>query len=173
MGRDTQCVTTREPTGGAYGRRIRAMAKGSQRVAPEEELRWFVEDRREHVSRVIAPALARGEIVLSDRYYLSTVTYQGARGLDWAAILAQSEAEFPNPDLVLLLEIDPSLGLARVSARGAGAEPAFEEKDFLARVARLYHELPCTYLERLDARGEPERVREAVSEVVRRRLGLP
>ncbi|HTF36348.1 MAG TPA: dTMP kinase [Myxococcota bacterium] len=166
-------VTTREPTGGAYGRRIRAMAKGSQRVAAEEELRWFVEDRREHVSRVIAPALARGEIVLSDRYYLSTVTYQGARGLDWAAILAQSEAEFPNPDLVLLLEIDPSLGLARVSERGAGAEPAFEEKDFLARVARLYHELPCTYLERLDARGEPERVREAVGEVVRRRLGLP
>jgi dTMP kinase len=164
---------TREPTRGAHGRRIRAMAKGNQRLAPEEELRWFMEDRREHVSGVIAPALARGEIVLSDRYYLSTVTYQGARGLDWAGILAQSEVEFPIPDLVLLLEIDPSLGLARVSKRGGGAEPAFEERGFLERVAQLYHELPCAYLERLDARGEASRVREGVSEVVRRRLGLP
>jgi dTMP kinase len=166
-------VTTREPTDGAYGRRIRAMAKGAPRLAPEEELRWFMEDRREHVSAVIAPALARGEIVLCDRYYLSTVAYQGARGLDWAAILAQCEAEFPIPDLALLLEIDPSLGLARVRERGGRAEPAFEEKEFLARVAQLYHELPCSYLERLDARGEAERVREAVNGVVRRRLGLP
>ena len=149
------------------------MAKSDSRLAPEEELRWFMEDRREHVSGVIAPALARGEIVLSDRYYLSTVAYQGARGLDWTAILAQCEAEFPIPDLALLLEIDPSLGLARVRERGGRAEPAFEEREFLACVAQLYHELPCSYLERLDARGEPERVREAVSQVVRRRLGLP
>jgi dTMP kinase len=166
-------VTTREPTDGAYGRRIRAMAKGHERLAPDEELRWFMEDRREHVSGVISPALARGEIVLSDRYYLSTVTYQGARGLDWAALLAQNEAEFPIPDLVLLLEIDPSQALARVRERGANAEPAFEEGSFLAHVAMLYHELPCVYLERLDARSEPERVRKTVSEVVRRRLGLP
>jgi dTMP kinase len=149
------------------------MAQGHERLAPDEELRWFMEDRREHVSGVISPALARGEIVLSDRYYLSTVTYQGARGLDWAALLAQNEAEFPIPDLVLLLEIDPSRALARVRERGGRAEPAFEEKSFLARVAALYHELPCVYLERLDARSAPERVREAVSEVVRRRLGLP
>jgi len=166
-------VTTREPTDGAYGRRIRRIAKGRQPVPPEEELRWFVEDRREHVSGVIAPALARGEIVLSDRYYLSTVTYQGARGLDWAAILAQSEAEFPIPDLALLLEIDPSLGLARVRERGGRREPAFEESAFLAHVAELYHALPCSYLERVDARGEPERVCEAIRQLVRRRLGLP
>jgi len=165
-------VTTREPTDGAYGRGIRKIAKGQQPLPPEEELRWFVEDRREHVSGVIAPALARGEIVLSDRYYLSTVSYQGARGLDWASILAQSEAEFPIPDLALLLEIDPPLGLARVRERGGAREPAFEESTFLARVAELYHALPCSYLERVDARGEPESVREAIRQVVRRRLGL-
>jgi len=165
-------VTTREPTEGRYGRRIRAMAKGGKRPLPEDELSWFLEDRREHVREVIAPALARGEIVLSDRYYLSTVTYQGARGLDWQALLAQCEAEFPIPDLVLLLEIDPSQGLARVRARGARAEPAFEETTFLARVAELYRALSCPYLERIDARRAPEAVRDAVGAVLRRRLGL-
>jgi dTMP kinase len=165
-------VTTREPTDGAFGRRIRAVAKGHEPPAPEEELRWFTEDRREHVSGVIAPALDRGEIVLCDRYYLSTVSYQGARGLDWAAILARSEAEFPIPDLALLLEIDPAQALARVRERGR-SEPLFEQADFLARVATLYRELPCAYLERLDGRREPDQVRDAVGEVVRRRLGLP
>ena len=165
-------VTTREPTDGAFGRRG-LMAFGDRPdAAPEEELRWFTEDRREHVSGVIAPALDRGEIVLCDRYYLSTVSYQGARGLDWAAILARSEAEFPIPDLALLLEIDPAQALARVRERGR-SEPLFEQADFLARVATLYRELPCAYLERLDGRREPDQVRDAVGEVVRRRLGLP
>jgi dTMP kinase len=166
-------VTTREPTDGAYGRRIRAMAKGHERLAPEEELRWFLEDRREHVSDLIAPALARGEIVLSDRYYLSTVAYQGARGLDWKAILARSEAEFPIPKLALLLEIDPSQALARIRDRGEGREPAFEEKGFLSRVAEIYRELRCAYLERLDGRLAPEQVHERVGEATRRRLRLP
>jgi dTMP kinase len=165
-------VTTREPTDGAFGRRIRAMAKGQEPPLPEEELRWFMEDRREHVSGVIVPALARGEIVLSDRYYLSSVSYQGARGLGWAGILARSEAEFPIPDLAVLLEIDPRQALARVRERGR-TEPLFEQADFLARVAALYRELPCAYVERIDGRREPEQVREAVGEVVRRRLGLP
>ena len=65
----------------------------------------------DHVRELIRPALAEGRIVLCDRYYLSTVAYQGARGLDAAAILRKSEAEFPVPDVVLLLEIDPAAGL--------------------------------------------------------------
>jgi dTMP kinase len=120
-------VVTAEPTDGEFGRRIRAMASGSApAVAPEEELRWFVEDRREHVAGCIAPALAAGRPVLTDRYFLSTVAYQGANGFDAERILAESEAEFPIPDLVLLLELDVETALARVQARGARLEGAFE-----------------------------------------------
>ena len=139
-------VVTAEPTEGEYGRRIRAMARGSApAVAPEEELRWFVEDRREHVARCIEPALAAGRHVLTDRYFLSTVAYQGANGFDPARILADSEAEFPIPDLVLLLELDVETALARVHARGARVEGIFEARDRLARVAQIFHGVERAY----------------------------
>ena len=111
--RATGCdvVTTREPTEFPSGQRIREMARSGELLEPEEELRWFVEDRRVHVDQVIRPELRANRIVLTDRYYLSTVAYQGARGLDYEKILGDSEAEFPIPDLVLLLEIDASSAL--------------------------------------------------------------
>ena len=77
-----EVIPTKEPTDGPVGRRIREMARSQTRVTPEQELEWFMEDRREHVSEVVEPGLAAGAIVLSDRYWLSNVAYQGARGLD-------------------------------------------------------------------------------------------
>lgn len=167
-------VVTAEPTDGEYGRRIRAMARGAApRVAPEEELRWFVEDRREHVARCIKPALAGGRPVLTDRYFLSTVAYQGANGLDADQILARSEAEFPIPDLVLLLELDVDAALARVRARGAKLEGAFEVRDRLVRVAEIFRSIERTYITRLDASAGVEAVALAIAAQVREQLDLP
>jgi dTMP kinase len=149
------------------------MARSGARVAPEEELAWFVADRREHVEREIEPALAAGRIVLSDRYFLSTVAYQGARGLDPERLLADAEADFPLPDLALVLEIPPSAGLARVGARGGVAEPAFEDAAFLAAVAAIFRDLARPYLAHVDASGPVDGVRRAVAACVRERLGLP
>jgi dTMP kinase len=165
-------VVTREPTDGPWGRRIREMARSGERVAPEEELRWFSEDRREHVDTVISPALAAGRVVLSDRYWLSTVAYQGARGLDWREILARSEAEFPVPDLVLLFVIDPELGLERVRARGGAVEHAFERPAYLAKVAEIFAGIDRPYIARLDASPPPESVRVAALARIRERTGL-
>jgi dTMP kinase len=169
---DHDVVVTREPTDGPWGRRIREMARSDEPIAPQEELRWFTEDRREHVDSVIAPALAAGQIVLSDRYWLSTVAYQGARGLDWRGILARSEAEFPVPDLALLFVIDPERGLARVRARGAAWDPAFERADYLTRVAEIFADLDRPYIARLDASPAPERVHAAALACTRERLDL-
>jgi dTMP kinase len=166
-------VVTREPTDGEYGRRIREMAARGSPPPPEEELRWFVEDRREHAQRVLRPALAQGRVVVTDRYTLSSVAYQGARGLDWRRILAEGEAEFPRPDLVLLLEIDPADGLARARARGRHIDAAFETADFLARVAAIYAAIDRDYVERIDAGQPPDAVAAAVWRSVTRRLGLP
>jgi len=165
-------VTTHEPTDGAHGRRIREMARARAALEPAEELRWFVEDRREHVAQVIAPALAAGRVVLTDRYTLSSVAYQGARGLDWREILAESEAEFPLPDLALIFEIAPDVGLARVRARGAPLEHAFEREEFLAKVARIFRALPCAYVARIDAAAPSDAVAAAVRDCVRERLAL-
>ena len=165
-------VTTREPTEFPSGQRIREMARSGEELEPEEELRWFVEDRRAHVDEVIVPALRADRIVLTDRYYLSTVAYQGARGLDYEQILADSEDEFPIPDLVLLLEIDPQIAFERVHARGSVIEGVFEQREFLSRVASVFDALDCTYLERVPGDGEPSQIEAIVAERVRERLGL-
>jgi dTMP kinase len=165
-------VTTSEPTGFPSGQRIREMARSGKPLAAEQELRWFVEDRRVHVAEVIAPALRAGQIVLTDRYFLSTVAYQGARGLDYEQILADSEAEFPIPDLVVLLEIDPEKALERVHARGSELEGVFEQREFLERVASVFDALDCPYLERVPGDGEPGPIEASIAERVRERLSL-
>ena len=151
---------TREPTDGPHGRRIRTLARSPTGVPPEQELQLFLEDREQHVRECIAPALAEGRLVLTDRYFLSTVAYQGARGLDWRALLADSEARFPIPDLVVCLELPPEVGLARVRARGGVAEPAFEREGFLTRVAEIFSAIDRPYLHRIDA-NRPESVVQA------------
>ena len=167
-----EVVTTREPYDCPAGQRIRELAQRHVPVPAAEELALFVEQRRVHVRERIAPALARGAVVLSDRYFLSTVAYQGARGLDPARLLMESEAEFPLPDLALLLVLAPELGLARVTARGGTPEPAFERADFLARVREIFDALERPYLERVDAAGPPDAVEARIAEAVQRRLGI-
>lgn len=155
-------LLTREPTDGTWGRRIRAMARSGRPLAPAEELRWFVEDREQHVRERIAPALSAGRLVITDRYFLSTIAYQGARGLDWHALLAESEARFPLPDLALYLELPVEQGLARVRERGGVAEPAFERADYLAEVAGIFRAIDRPYFERIDARASESGVHAAL-----------
>jgi dTMP kinase len=153
---EMDCTLTREPTNGKMGTRIREMLRSGEVVPPSEELRWFMEDRAEHVETVIEPALAAGHWVLTDRYYLSTVAYQSAHGLDAKQILQDSERAFPIPDLALLFEIDAAAGLGRVSARGEPTDPAFERIDYQRAVAAEFAALDLPYIERIDAdRPEP------------------
>lgn len=165
-------VRTREPYDCEAGRRIRAMARGGEAVSAEQELAWFWEQRREHARDVLLPALEAGSIVLCDRYFLSTVAYQGARGFDAARILRESEAAFPIPDLVLLLEIDPDVGLGRVQGRGEPHEPRFEERRYLQSVAAVFAGIQRAYVERIDASGSVAAVAAAVEHAVKQRLGL-
>lgn len=168
-GRDV--VATREPTEGPYGTRIREMAQSGRAVAPEQELDWFMADRREHVDSVIEPALSRGAVVMTDRYFLSTAAYQGARGLGAEAILRDAEARFPVPDLALLFELSVDVALGRVRARGGPAEPVFEEARFLERVRSEFAAIERPYVIRIEADAVEERVAERCERAVRR--GLP
>ena len=168
-GRDV--VVTGEPTTGPTGRRIREMARSGTALAPAEELRWFIEDRRVHVREVIEPALAAGRWVVTDRYFLSTVAYQGARGLDYAQILADSESEFPVPDLVVLLEIDPTSALERIRSRGGVIEEVFERQDFLEAVARVFDGIDRPYVERFAAETTPDELEAEIFRRVMARFG--
>ena len=165
-------VQTSEPTDGPIGRRIRAMLRSGEAVSKELELEWFMEDRREHVCDLIEPALREGRVVVTDRYYLSTVAYQGARGHDAVAILRDSEAEFPIPDLVVLLEVDPQAGLDRVRARGGIVEDVFERIEFQQHVADQFAALTCSYIARIDGRRDANAVARDVASCIASTIGL-
>ena len=164
--RGLEVVVTREPTDGPWGRRIREMARSGEPVAPEIELEWFFEDRREHMREVVEPALLAGRVVLSDRSYISTVAYQGARGLDPMKILADSQAEFARPDVILLFEISAKEGLARVHERGGESEPVFENLEFLERVAAIFESLELDGLRRIDASRSEDEIAVEVSRIL-------
>ena len=154
--------TTREPTDGKYGSRIRQLSSQAAPLSLEEELDLFIEDRKEHIRELIAPALARGEVVISDRYYLSSVAYQGARGLSPADLLARNEALFPPPTAAILLEVSADRGLDRVRTRGESRNLAYERADFLTQVVEIYAGLDRPYLVRVPGDDPPAVVHEAV-----------
>ena len=165
--RGANVVETKEPTNGPVGKRIREMAQSGNAVAPEEELAWFIEDRREHVRDKLEPELAKGSIILCDRYWLSTVAYQGARGFATDEIMRNSEAEFPIPDLALIFEITADEGLARVNARGGVSEPVFEEIEFQKKVEKNFAALERGWIVRVNARPAVEVIHDDVVDRVR------
>ncbi len=130
-------IETREPTTGPYGLKIRGLFQNRQQVSREQELELFVQDRRQHVEECILPALAQGEIVLTDRYYFSTVAYQGAAGCDPAVIFARNSFA-PEPDLVLLLTMSAEESVARIRELRGEVLNDFEQLDQLKKVATLF-----------------------------------
>jgi dTMP kinase len=161
-------TTSREPTDGPHGRALRESAR-TGRLAPEAELELFLKDRHEHVTNLIKPALGRGEIVILDRYYLSTAAYQGARGIDPQKIIAANEAFAPVPDLVLLLDLDPTAGHERIGARG-GAPDGFEGAVYLADVRRIFLGFNRPFIRRIDAAGNPDDVERECRDLLRQAL---
>jgi dTMP kinase len=152
--RGLRVVTTREPTDGQYGRKIRELYKNRKSVTPEEELALFLDDRREHVAQVIDPALASGQVVLTDRYYHSTAAYQGAAGHDPQKIIAENELFAPVPDMVILLEVPVSLGVHRVQKLRGETLNDFEQEETLARVAGIFAGLRGGNIRRIDGTGD-------------------
>jgi dTMP kinase len=175
--RGRRCILTREPGGTGLGKKIRALLLHPENtgMAPETELLLYMADRAEHISIVIRPALADGKAVLCDRFFDATLVYQGvARGLalEWAARL--HELVFPGltPDLTLLLDLPPEVGLVRARRQlekgGRSAqESRFENEDldFHRRVREGYLELARREPERfrlIDAAQDEDRVREDI-----------
>jgi len=132
----------KEPTSGQWGQKIRELAlNGRHRVSAEEELDLFVADRRENVSKNILPALWDRRVVLMDRYYFSSIAYQGALGLDPLEIRKQNEEFAPVPDVVVLLDVTPRIGIARIQD-GRGERPNhFEGEQYLEKVRQVFRRL--------------------------------
>lgn len=141
-------VTTREPTDGTFGRKIRELYVNRGNFTKQEELELFLADRREHVRELLLPALQSGKIVLCDRYYLSTAAYQGANGFDPEEILHQNEFA-PTPDIALLFEIPVETSLRRITEGRGDKLNAFEQAETLTQVSRIFATLDLPYIRRI------------------------
>ncbi len=163
-------VITKEPTSGSWGKKIRESAR-TGRMSVQDELEAFLFDRQEHVQDVLRPALAEGKVVIVDRYYFSTVAYQGARGLDPAELL-RLNAFAPEPDILVVLDVPPEVGLQRVRERGDVADQ-FEREDELRKAREIFRNLQLPYLHLMDGTLPVDTLTDDIGRLLFARLGTP
>jgi dTMP kinase len=152
-------LLTAEPSDGPVGQIIRSL---TTRLEAEEETRLCTEDRRDHVERVILPALVEGRTVICDRYVHSSVAYQGARGVDQAAILSAQRPFAPQPDVIFLLEIPAEIALARIGSARCGRFSAFEVRQDLEAVDAVYRRIADPVIRRIDGTGSLESIHSII-----------
>lgn len=164
-----EVVLSREPTDGPWGKKLRESAS-TARLSPADELEYFLKDRRQHVEELIKPALAAGKVVILDRYYFSTMAYQGARGFDPQEIRRRNEAFAPVPDLLLILDLDVDAALERIGVRGDTANE-FEKRENLERCREIFLSLKDeAFSQVVSSEGTLDEVASEVREVVESRL---
>ncbi len=154
-----------EPTLGIYGQKIRELLK-TKKADPYELLEFFLKDRREHVEKLILPALKKGKVLLLDRYYLSTLAYQGEEET-FLELLKQNETFAPLPDLVIYLELEPEEALKRIHHRNQTLH-LFEREGELKRIAFNYHKiLPLFNYEAVSAWKSVETLLEEIKAILK------
>ena len=165
LARGREVVRLREPGGTPISEKIRALLldPANAEMSPECELLLYEASRAQLTRQVIEPALARGAVVLCDRYYDSTYAYQaGGRGLDETLVRQSNVLGSCGrvPDRTLVLDLDPALGYARATAAGADRMEAeglaFQERVRAADL-RLASEEPAR-VRVVDASGEKDAV---------------
>lgn len=139
-----EVVRTREPGGTLLGRTLREILLHGEDLDARTEALLYATDRAHHVASLVRPALVRGAVVLTDRYLDSSVAYQaGGRALDPAEIerLSLWATDGLLPDLTVLLDVDPAVGLGRLTRapdrleRAGGGFHARTRRAFLDRAA--------------------------------------
>jgi len=160
----------KEPSDGQYGREIRKLASQGQRLDPEKEYQLFILDRKENVKNNILPSLTRGEMIILDRYYFSTIAYQGALGLSETRVREENESFAPRPDIVIILELPVDEALKRVTqSRGTKAD-SFETRDYLIRVKSIFDSFKDNNIIRVDASQSSQEVAREIMDQLSKRV---
>lgn len=167
-----EVVATREPGGTPLGEKLRALLLAEPMHLETETLLMFAA-RREHLDKLIQPALAAGKWVVSDRFTDATYAYQGGgRGVAKAKILALEAWVHPDlqPDLTLIFDLDPDTAAQRLGGTGQAPDRfELENRAFFIAVRQAYLERAQADLQRvrlIDASGSREQVRQQLMAVL-------
>ena len=160
--RQIECVATRQPGGTPIGETIRSILldPANSALKPMTELLLYMADRAQHIFELIKPCLEAGKTVVCDRYFDATLVYQGfARGLSIELIGELHKLLFDDlkPDVTLLLDLSPQLGLGRAWQQLATGQRSDDESRFEAEKVAFHEKVRAGYLEL--ARLEPDRFR--------------
>ncbi|MHB8568504.1 MAG: dTMP kinase [Nitrososphaerales archaeon] len=164
-------IVLKEPTVGEWGRKISMMSKFGRTLSAEDEFKYFYEDRKEDVEKNIDPALRSGKIVIMDRYYYSNMAYQGAKGLDPTFIENKNLEIAPEPDLVIILDIDATTAKDRI-VNGRKDQPNhFEHR--LSPVRKIFLDIAHERqnVEVLDGNQPAEKIHSWIFQLVSGKVG--
>jgi len=160
-----EVIQSFEPTNGPWGRKLRESAT-TGRLSIEDELDYFLKDRRQHVEELINPTVERGGIVILDRYYFSSMAYQGARGIDPSEIREKNEAFAPQPDILIILDLPVDIALKRIGVRDGEANE-FEQRESLQFCRDLFLSLKNeSFAQVIDTDASINNVHQRVIDVV-------
>ena len=166
-------ILTKEPTRDSEaGQKIREILDKKTGVELLQLQKLFAQDRKEHLEKLIMPALKEGKTVISDRYFFSSFAYGSASGadLDW---LIEINNTFLIPDLTIILKVNPAICLQRIEKRGV-EKTLFEEEEKLKKVWKVYETLPNRFenVNIIDGERTIEEVFEEVKSLVHSKLNL-
>jgi dTMP kinase len=164
--RGMDAVYFREPSDSQYGVAIKKKATIAGSLTPEEELDLFQKDRKENVEHNLKPALRQNKVIVLDRYYFSTIAYQGARGFDAESIRHQNESFAVLPDVVFILDITPKKGLDRISIGRGKMESHFEREDYLLKVREIFRSFEGDNIHHIDASRPEEEIYKDIERIV-------
>ena len=174
-------VVTAEPTGMETGKAIRRVLSGALQKTPTQVAAMFVQDRIDHnvdPEQGIEAMLAAGKAVICDRYYYSSLAYQGSlTDFDWVMAANCSCPEIRHPDLCIFLDLSPEESMKRIT-KGRTSTEIYEKAEtlatFRARYLDVFEKLSARgeKIEIIDASGTIEQAAEKIAEVISKHFGI-
>ena len=141
-------IYTFEPTHSPYGAKLRD-GMLSEDLDTEEELLLFVKDRKEHIEYMIKPALEEGYFIILDRYFYSSIAYQGAKGIDINRIINMHKDFIIKPDIVFIFHLPIDIALNRIISK-RGISDRFENETYLKKVDKIFHSFNKPFIYHID-----------------------
>lgn len=141
-------IYTFEPTHSHYGAKLRD-GMLSEDLDAEAELLLFVKDRKEHIEYMIKPALEEGYFIILDRYFYSSIAYQGAKGIDINRIINMHKDFIIKPDIVFIFHLPIDIALNRIISK-RGIADRFENETYLKKVDKIFHSFNEPFIYHID-----------------------